>query len=143
MCKYGGYGSWILLYIKCIRRCILASFIYEEETRHDSLDLIQSMPALLLFASLYVRSICLQIFLSSTYVLLLSLFSCSRFPTRKKCTERKIQGPSRHPQIMQHPHSRTRILKLFWGPGIDPKESIPSAYVVRRAGTTILFLLGS
>jgi hypothetical protein len=96
MSKYGGVGSWILLYLKCIRRCIWASFIYEEETRHDSLDLIQSMPVLLLFSSLYVMSLCLRIFLSiiSKYVLLLSLFSCYRLTTRKKMYRKENQGPS-------------------------------------------------
>ena len=36
-----------------------------------------------------------------------------------------------------------RIFKRLWSPGIDFKESIPPVYVARRAGTIILFLLGS
>ncbi len=36
-----------------------------------------------------------------------------------------------------------RIFKRAWGPGIDSKEWIPSAYVAWRAGKTSLFLLGS
>jgi hypothetical protein len=36
-----------------------------------------------------------------------------------------------------------RIFKCLWGPGIDSKELIPSAYVAWRAGTITLFLLGS
>ncbi len=35
------------------------------------------------------------------------------------------------------------IFKLLRSPGIDSKESIPPAYVDRRAGTTTVFLLGS
>jgi len=38
---------------------------------------------------------------------------------------------------------RDGIFKLLRNPGIDSKESIPPAYVAWRAGTTILFLLGS
>ncbi len=34
-------------------------------------------------------------------------------------------------------------LQLVRKPGIDFKESIPPAYVARRAGTATLFLLGS
>jgi hypothetical protein len=36
-----------------------------------------------------------------------------------------------------------RIFKRVWSPGIDTKEWIPPAYVVWRAGTITLFLLGS
>ncbi len=36
-----------------------------------------------------------------------------------------------------------RTFKCLWGPGIDAKEWIPPAYVVRRAGTKTLFLLGA
>ncbi len=39
--------------------------------------------------------------------------------------------------------ARTRIFKREWGPEIDSQEWIPPAYVSRRAGTIILFLLGS
>ncbi len=39
--------------------------------------------------------------------------------------------------------SRESIFKLLRSPGIDGKESIPSADVAWRAGTTTLFLLGS
>jgi hypothetical protein len=35
------------------------------------------------------------------------------------------------------------ILKFHGSPGIDPKESIPPAYVAWRVGTSTLFLLGS
>ncbi len=35
------------------------------------------------------------------------------------------------------------IFKLLWSPEIDSKESIPPVYVVWRAGTKTLFLLGS
>jgi hypothetical protein len=35
------------------------------------------------------------------------------------------------------------IFKLIMSPGFDSKESIPPAYVARRAGTTTLFLLDS
>ncbi len=38
---------------------------------------------------------------------------------------------------------RARIYKRLWCPGIDSKEWIPPAYVAWRAGTIILFLLGS
>jgi hypothetical protein len=38
---------------------------------------------------------------------------------------------------------RARIFKLLRSPRIDFKESIPTAYVNWRAGTTTLFLLGS
>ncbi len=38
---------------------------------------------------------------------------------------------------------RARIFRRVWGPGIDPKEWIPPAYVAWRAGTITLFLLGS
>jgi hypothetical protein len=36
-----------------------------------------------------------------------------------------------------------RTFKCLWGPGIDAKEWIPPAYVVWRAGTKTLFLLGA
>jgi hypothetical protein len=36
-----------------------------------------------------------------------------------------------------------RTFKCLWGPGIDSKERIPSAYVAWRAGTITLFLFGS
>ncbi len=36
-----------------------------------------------------------------------------------------------------------RTFKCLWGPGIDSKEWIPPAYVVWRAGTITLFLLGA
>jgi hypothetical protein len=39
--------------------------------------------------------------------------------------------------------NRARTLKFLWGPGIDAKEWIPQAYVVWRAGTKTLFLLGA
>jgi|LakMenEpi03Aug12_release.lakeMendotaPanAssembly.Ray.scaffolds.fasta_scaffold2698716_1 hypothetical protein len=39
--------------------------------------------------------------------------------------------------------SRDCIFKLLRSPGIDSKESTPPAYVAWRAGTIILFLLGS
>ncbi len=39
--------------------------------------------------------------------------------------------------------TRGGIFKLIRSPGIDSKESIPPAFVARRAGTTTLFLLGS
>jgi hypothetical protein len=39
--------------------------------------------------------------------------------------------------------SRDGIFKLLRSPGIDPKDSIPPAYVAWRAGTTTLLLLGS
>ncbi len=39
--------------------------------------------------------------------------------------------------------ARARIIKLVRSPGIDSKESFPPAYVAWRAGTIILFLLGS
>jgi hypothetical protein len=38
---------------------------------------------------------------------------------------------------------RARICKRLRSPGIDSEESIPSAYVAWRAGTTTLFLLSS
>ncbi len=38
---------------------------------------------------------------------------------------------------------RARTFKCLWGPGIDSKEWIPPAYVVWRAGTKTLFLLGA
>ncbi len=38
---------------------------------------------------------------------------------------------------------RARIFKRGWSPGIDTKEWIPPAFVVWRAGTITLFLLGS
>jgi hypothetical protein len=38
---------------------------------------------------------------------------------------------------------RARTFKYVWGPGIDAKEWIPPAYVVWRAGTKTLFLLGA
>jgi len=40
-------------------------------------------------------------------------------------------------------HTRARTFKCLWGPGIDAKELIPPAYVVWRAGTKTLFLLGA
>ncbi len=39
--------------------------------------------------------------------------------------------------------TRARIFKRLMSPRIDSKELIPPAYVARRAGTIILFLLGS
>ncbi len=39
--------------------------------------------------------------------------------------------------------SWARTFKCLWGSGIDSKEWIPPAYVAWRAGTIILFLLGS
>ncbi len=36
-----------------------------------------------------------------------------------------------------------RTFKSLWGPGIDAKEWIPPAFVVWRAGTKTLFLLGA
>ncbi len=39
--------------------------------------------------------------------------------------------------------ARARIFKLLMSPRIDSKESIPTAYIAWRAGTTTLFLLGS
>jgi hypothetical protein len=36
-----------------------------------------------------------------------------------------------------------RIFKSLWSPGIDPKASIPTAYVAWRAGTITIFLLGA
>ncbi len=39
--------------------------------------------------------------------------------------------------------NRARIFKLIRSPRIDSKESIPPAYVDRRAGSTTLFLIGS
>jgi hypothetical protein len=38
---------------------------------------------------------------------------------------------------------RASTFKCLWGPGIDAKECIPPAYVVWRAGTKTLFLLGA
>jgi hypothetical protein len=38
---------------------------------------------------------------------------------------------------------RDGIFKLLRSPRIDSKESIPAAYIARRACTTTLFLLGS
>jgi hypothetical protein len=38
---------------------------------------------------------------------------------------------------------RACTFKSLWGPGIDAKEWIPPAYVVWRAGTETLFLLGA
>ena len=38
---------------------------------------------------------------------------------------------------------RARTFKCWWGPRIDAKEWIPPAYVVWRAGTKTLFLLGA
>jgi hypothetical protein len=38
---------------------------------------------------------------------------------------------------------RDDIFKLLRRPGFDSKESIPLAYVAWRAGTTMLFILGS
>ncbi len=37
----------------------------------------------------------------------------------------------------------TEFLNFLRSPRIDSKESIPPAYVARRAGTTTLFLLSS
>ncbi len=39
--------------------------------------------------------------------------------------------------------TRARIFKRLRSSGIDSVESIPQAYVARRAGTITLFLLGS
>jgi hypothetical protein len=39
--------------------------------------------------------------------------------------------------------TRARTFKCLLGPGIDPKELIPPAYVAWRSGTKTLFLLGA
>jgi hypothetical protein len=109
MSKYGGVGPWILLYLKCIRRCILASFIYEEETRHDSIDFIQSMSALLLFASLYVRSIWLW-----TYLYLICKYSRSCFLASVLQPDRNVEpGKSRFPPVILQSCNTPRFLDCF------------------------------
>jgi hypothetical protein len=51
--------------------------------------------------------------------------------------------PSPPPPLQGQGDVRNRIFKLFRGPGIESKESVPPAYAAGRAGTTTVFLIGS
>ncbi len=46
-------------------------------------------------------------------------------------------------KVLTYVEYRARTFKCLWGPGIDAEEWIPPAYVVWRAGTKTLFLLGA
>ncbi len=50
----------------------------------------------------------------------------------------EVQARFAHEQLKQ-----SLNFKLLGSPGIDPRESVPSANVAWRARTTTLFLLGS
>jgi hypothetical protein len=64
------------------------------------------------------------------------------FEISMRCTV-KILGNVHEVRERYEGVTRGGIFTLIRSPGIDSKESIPPAFVARRAGTTTLFQLGS